>query len=120
MKKLVVFAFLFFAAFQISLAQKPTQWRGENSSGVYQVDNMLFEKLILHPNYTGFHGKGSNSKMSLQHDVMLVKLYGFSDQPTVKLHDPSKSDKRYDMRQPTDGEEFVVTGWGDTNPQAGK
>ena len=41
MKKLVVFAFLFFAAFQISLAQKPTQWRGENSSGVYQVDNML-------------------------------------------------------------------------------
>ena len=41
MKKLVVFAFLFFTAFQISLAQKPTQWRGENSSGVYQVDNML-------------------------------------------------------------------------------
>ena len=86
----------------------------------YQVDNMLFEKLILHPNYTGFHGKGSNSKMSLQHDVMLVKLYGFSDQPTVKLHDPSKADRRYDMRQPTDGEELVVTGWGDTNPQAGK
>lgn len=37
--------------------------------------NMLFEKLYLHPDYTGFHGKG-NSRMSLQHDVMLVKLYG--------------------------------------------
>ena len=38
----------------------------------------------------------------------------------MRLHDPSKADRRYDMRLPTDGEELVVTGWGDTNPQSGQ
>ena len=84
-------------------------------SGYREMDNMLFEKLVLHPEYTGFH-----SKTALQHDVMLVKLYGSSDQPTVRLHDPSKAIRFNDHRNPTDGEELVVTGWGDTDPAAGE
>ena len=89
-------------------------------NGGYAVDNMLFEKLILHPEYTGFHGKGGAEK-SLQHDVMLVKLYGSSDQPVVRLHDPSISNE-YNLEhgKPRKGEEFVVTGWGDTDPISGK
>jgi len=88
-------------------------------NGGYAVDNMLFEKLILHPEYTGFHGKGGAEK-SLQHDVMLVKLYGSSDQPVVRLHDPSISNDHLEHGNPRDGEEFVVTGWGDTDPISGK
>ena len=88
-------------------------------NGGYAVDNMLFEKLILHPEYTGFHGKGGAEK-SLQHDVMLVKLYGSSDQPVVRLHDPSISNEDLKHGKPRKGEEFVVTGWGDTDPISGK
>ena len=39
-------------------------------------------------NYTGFHGI-CNSKKNLQDDVMLVKLYGSSDQPVLGLHNPN-------------------------------
>jgi len=88
-------------------------------NGGYAVDNMLFEKLILHPEYTGFHGKGGAEK-SLQHDVMLVKLYGSSDQPVVRLHDPSITNEDLKHGKPRNGEEFVVTGWGDTDPISGK
>jgi len=88
-----------------------------NDGGGYTVDNMLFEKLVLHPDYTGFHGKGNN-RMSLQHDVMLVKLYGASNQPVVRLHDPNL---RYAAhREPFEGEDLVVIGWGDTDPASGK
>mmetsp|Transcript_9133 Transcript_9133/g.20627 ORF Transcript_9133/g.20627 Transcript_9133/m.20627 type:complete len:744 (+) Transcript_9133:192-2423(+) len=87
-----------------------------NDGGGYTVDNMLFEKLVLHPEYTGFHGKGNN-RMSLQHDVMLVKLYGASDQPLVRLHNPNLEDWAH--HDPTIGEDLVVTGWGDTDPASG-
>jgi len=88
-----------------------------NDGGGYTVENMLFEKLLLHPDYTGFHGKGNN-RMSLQHDVMLVKLYGASDQPLVRLHNPSLDD--YAHRDPGVGEDLVVVGWGDTDPDSGE
>ena len=87
----------------------------EDTSG---YTNMLFEKLVLHPDYTGFHGKG-NSRMSLQHDVMLVKLYGASEKPVVKLHNPKLKDEDYIQRDPVQGEELVVMGWGDTDPAIG-
>eukprot|EP00581_Thalassiosira_minuscula_P018242 CAMPEP_0183717970 /NCGR_PEP_ID=MMETSP0737-20130205/11368_1 /TAXON_ID=385413 /ORGANISM="Thalassiosira miniscula, Strain CCMP1093" /LENGTH=782 /DNA_ID=CAMNT_0025947449 /DNA_START=174 /DNA_END=2522 /DNA_ORIENTATION=+ len=83
------------------------------------MDNMLFEKLVLHPDYTGFHGKG-NTQMSLQHDVMLVKLYGASDQPVVKIHNPQLSNEQHEHRDPVEGDELVVIGWGDTDPASGE
>ena len=86
--------------------------------GGYTVDNMLFEKLILHPNYTGFHGK-EISRISLQHDVMLVKLYGESDQPVVTLHNP-KLVNEFAHREPGLEDELVVVGWGDTDPASGE
>lgn len=88
-----------------------------NDGGGYTVDNMLFEKLYLHPDYTGFHGKG-NSRMSLQHDVMLVKLYGASDQPVVRIHNPNLDDWAH--RNASAGEDLVVIGWGDTDPASGE
>ena len=88
-----------------------------NDGGGYTVDNMLFEKLYLHPDYTGFHGKG-NSRMSLQHDVMLVKLYGASDQPVVRVHNPNLDDWAH--RNASAGEDLVVIGWGDTDPASGE
>jgi secreted trypsin-like serine protease len=88
---------------------------GYSGSSSYEVDNLLFEKLLLHPEYTGFYGSQTaagdgNSELRLQHDVMLVKLYGESNKPFVKIHNPNTDD------DPTDGEELVVIGWGDTNP----
>jgi trypsin len=87
---------------------------GYSGSSSYEVDNLLFEKLLLHPEYTGFYGSTAagdgNSELRLQHDVMLVKLYGESNKPFVKIHNPNTDD------DPTDGEELVVIGWGDTNP----
>ena len=90
-----------------------------NDGGGYGVDNMLFEKLILHPDYTGFHGRGS-SQISLQHDIMLVKLYGASDQPVVRIHNPNASKRKELNKVPQDGEALVVIGWGDTDPRSGE
>ena len=91
----------------------------QNDGGGYTVENMLFEKLVLHPDYTGFHGKGAG-QMSLQHDVMLVKLYGASDQPVVRLHDPKLDDYSHMHREPMEGESLVILGWGDTDPATGE
>ena len=88
---------------------------GYSGSATYEVDNLLFEKLLIHPNYTGFHGTGNgNSELRLQHDVMLVKLYGGSNKPVARLHNPNTDD------EPTVLEELVVTGWGDRNPDFGE
>ena len=96
----------------------------DNNGGGYMVENMLFEKLVLHPDYSGFQGGGS---AALQHDVMLVKLYGASDQPVVQLHNPNLGEASTDSsaaaqqqhRTPESGEELVVIGWGDTDPEFG-
>lgn len=96
----------------------------DNNGGGYTVENMLFEKLVLHPDYSGFQGGGS---AALQHDVMLVKLYGASDQPVVQLHNPNNlgeastdsSAAAQQHRTPESGEELVVIGWGDTDPEFG-
>ena len=96
----------------------------DNNGGGYMVENMLFEKLVLHPDYSGFQGGGS---AALQHDVMLVKLYGASDQPVVQLHNPNNlgeastdsSAAAQQHRTPESGEELVVIGWGDTDPEFG-
>ena len=85
----------------------------------YTVDNMLFEKLIIHPEYTGFAASSStvgvnNGGTALQHDVMLVKLYGASDNPIVRIHNPNVD------AQPTDDETMVVVGFGDTDPTPGE
>lgn len=90
-----------------------------NDGGGYGVDNMLFEKLVLHPDYTGFHGRGS-TQISLQHDIMLVKLYGASDQPTVRIHNPNSSNRKELNKEPQEGEDMVVIGWGDTDPRSGE
>lgn len=90
-----------------------------NDGGGYGVDNMLFEKLVLHPDYTGFHGRGS-AQISLQHDIMLVKLYGASDQPVVRIHNPASSKRKELNKVPQEGEEMVVIGWGDTDPRSGE
>ncbi|KAL3798297.1 hypothetical protein HJC23_000211 [Cyclotella cryptica] len=89
----------------------------------YTVDNMLFEKLIIHPDYTGFGASSpatgvNNGGAALRHDVMLVKLYGASDQPTVRIHNPN-SGQSVDT-QPVEGETMVVLGWGDTDPDPGE
>lgn len=85
----------------------------------FTVDNMLFEKLILHPEYTGFQASSSfvgvnNGGTALQHDVMLVKLYGASDNPTVRIHNPNIE------AQPIEDETMVVVGFGDTDPTPGE
>ena len=80
-----------------------------------EVDNLLFEKLIVHPEYTGFHGADDrNGELRLQHDVMLVKLYGGSDKPVVRLHNPGTDP------EPTLFEKLVVAGWGDRSSNLGK
>jgi secreted trypsin-like serine protease len=92
----------------------------ENYGGEgYTVDNMLFEKLIIHPEFTGYGHSSTtvgvnNGGSALQHDVMLVKLYGASDNPTVRIHNPNVD------AQPKEGEEMVVIGFGDTNPLPGE
>jgi len=80
------------------------------------VENMLFEKLVLHPDYSGFQV----GAVSLQHDVMLVKLYGASDQPVVRLHNPRLANEEYVHRDPEIDEDLVVIGWGDIDPQYGE
>jgi len=87
--------------------------------GGYTVENMLFEKLILHPDYTGF-SPSEGGRLSLQHDVMLVKLYGSSDQPMVRLHNPFEEGRYEGNTELVDGEELVVVGWGDTDPDPGE
>lgn len=92
----------------------------ENYGGEgYTVDNMLFEKLIIHPDFTGFGASSStmgvnNGGTALQHDIMLVKLYGSSDQPTVRIFNPSID------AEPVEGETMVVMGWGDTDSAPGE
>ncbi len=85
-----------------------------NDGGGYTVENMLFEKLVLHPDYSGYQG------VALQNDVMLVKLYGASDQPVVRLHNPHLENEEDALRAPETGEELVVIGWGDTDPDLGE
>ena len=87
----------------------------------YTVDNMLFERLILHPAFTGMGrsttmngGSINDSGTALQHDVMVVKLYGSSDNPTVRIHNPDVD------RGPIDSESMVVVGFGDTDPIPGE
>lgn len=77
-----------------------------------EVDNLLFEKLVLHPKYTGFHVAEDGYR--LQHDVMLVKLYGGSEKPVVRLHNPNTDP------EPSPFEELSVLGWGDTDPAFGE
>ncbi|KAL7477895.1 hypothetical protein ACHAW6_003676 [Cyclotella cf. meneghiniana] len=89
----------------------------------YTVDNMLFEKLVIHPDYTGFAASSSetgvnNGGAALRHDVMLVKLYGASDQPTVRIHNPYSGETA--DAQPVEGETMVVIGWGDMDPDPGE
>ena len=90
-----------------------------NDGGGYTVDNMLFEKLVIHPGYTGFSPSGGK-RMSLQHDVMVVKMYGSSDQPVVKVHNPALKDEYAGNADLVSGEELVVVGWGDTDPEPGE
>jgi hypothetical protein len=49
---------------------------------------------------------------------MLVKLYGASDQPVVRLHNPQLDDWAH--RAPREGDGLVVVGWGDTDPGSGE
>eukprot|EP00956_Cyclotella_meneghiniana_P042780 scaffold249315_cov39-Cyclotella_meneghiniana.AAC.8 len=97
-----------------------------NTAGIdtYDVDNMLFEKLILHPEYTGFGLSNSQSSnvneggSGLQHDVMLVKLYGASDNPTVRIHNPNDNENE-DNNELKEGDTLTVVGFGDTDPSPG-
>lgn len=110
----------------INIGEKPRQRFYGADVGAYNlqngysgtadtVDNLLFERLILHPNYTGYQpARDGDSELNLQHDVMLVKLYGGSDKQVVRLHNPN-TDSELELY-----EEMVVTGWGDTNPDYGE
>jgi len=110
----------------INIGEKPRQRFYGADVGAYnlqngysgsadEVDNLLFEKLLVHPKYTGYKPtRDGNSELSLQHDVMLVKLYGGSDKQVVRLHNPNTDD------EPELFEELVVTGWGDVNPDFGE
>ncbi|KAL7551346.1 hypothetical protein ACHAWF_014551 [Thalassiosira exigua] len=90
-----------------------------NEGALGGVDNMLFEKLAIHPGYTGFRAGGRRGGgVALQHDVMLVKLYGASDRPAVRLHDPGNVEE-HAHRPPDEGEDLAVIGWGDTDPSSG-
>jgi hypothetical protein len=86
---------------------------GFTGSSNNEVDNLLFETLVVHPNYTGFHDVAGDG-YRLQHDLMLVKLYGESDKPVVRLHNPNTDP------EPTPDEELSVLGWGDTDPALGE
>eukprot|EP00956_Cyclotella_meneghiniana_P015737 scaffold24401_cov42-Cyclotella_meneghiniana.AAC.13 len=99
-----------------------------NTAGIdtYDVDNMLFEKLIIHPEYTGFGLSNSQSSnlneggSGLQHDVMLVKLYGASDNPTVRIHNPNDNNEDENSNnQLKEGDTLTVVGFGDTDPSPG-
>lgn len=85
------------------------------------VDNMLFERLVIHPDYTGFARSDSNNPSvnedgsGLHHDVMLVKLYGASDNPTVRIHDPDN----VHQTSLKEGDALTVVGFGDTDPTPG-
>ena len=86
---------------------------GFTGSSNNEVDNLLFETLVVHPNYTGFHDV-SGDGYRLQHDLMLVKLYGESDKPVIRLHNPNTDP------EPTPYEELSVLGWGETDPALGE